>query len=365
VNFDQDADRLKIYVNESLLADVDMTTFASGAYMNYSNGAVGIGGFSGVHWRDNFQVGGAGAPPIPDPPLPDPGNLASPPAGLISYWDFNEADSPQPGFLLNFAYDRVGSNDGSFEQGATRIPGALAGLVGVGAAAFDNVPGTGVRTGSALAATTGIAVEAMIMPQWSGEGTSTSSPLDYDSIFRKEDGGNRVLLAFQNDTFNGASEVPSGDGPVLSFGLNVGGVYGELDMPLDGVDGRPTLADLQDGFAHHVVATYDSTTGVKAIWIDGVMRMSVNLGPGNLIASGGAANAFIGNSVAGGGEAFTGFIDEVAYWDRALAAGEIASHYQNVAAGRDYFTVPEPNSAALAMLAVAGVTAARRRKSAA
>ena len=90
---------------------------------------------------------------------------------------------------------------------------------------------------------TGITVFARFRPTWSG-GSG-----DYDEIFRKEDGGNRILLSFQNDANNGAATPPVSAGPVLSFGLNVNGAYSELDMPLDGVAGRPTLAQLADGAA--------------------------------------------------------------------------------------------------------------------
>ena len=56
--------------------------------------------------------------------------------------------------------------------------------------------------------------------------------------------------------------------------LTIGGVYSELDMPLDGQSGRPLLADLENGQPHHVAATYNSATGLKAIFIDGVLRFS-------------------------------------------------------------------------------------------
>lgn len=56
VNFDQDQDHLRIYVDGLLAGDLDLTTFAGGIYQNYSNTAVGIGFFGGS-WADNFFVG--------------------------------------------------------------------------------------------------------------------------------------------------------------------------------------------------------------------------------------------------------------------------------------------------------------------
>ena len=73
VSFDQTARTVKIYVDQSLRASLDLTTFggvnlggtpvAPGSYQNWSNAAVGMGGAGGVFWADNFQVGA----PIPEP----------------------------------------------------------------------------------------------------------------------------------------------------------------------------------------------------------------------------------------------------------------------------------------------------------
>ncbi len=197
--------------------------------------------------------------------------------------------------------------------------------------------------------TTGISIEALVATTWDGVG--------YDEIFRKEDGSNRILLSFQND---GNDTV---NGPVLGFGLNVNGAYSELDMPLDGSAGI-TLAELTDGVLHQVVATYDSLTGEKSIYIDGEERFSQTLA--GLIASGGGAAAFIGNTN-GLGEPFSGIIDEVALFDAALSPDEIAAHFANVQNGLNYFAspqaVPEPSSFAVwAMLGMAGISSYRSRR---
>jgi hypothetical protein len=201
--------------------------------------------------------------------------------------------------------------------------------------------------------TEGITIEALVVSEWSGEAG------DYDEIFRKEDGGNRILFSYQNDAFGGGANPPVDPGPVLSFGLNVNG-YGELDMPLDGLEGRPTVDDLNDGQIHHMVASYDSASGEKAIYIDGEKLWSVDLGADSLIVSGGAANAFIGS--VNGGENFTGVIDEVAVWGRALSAEEIGTHYANVLSGNNYF-VPEPGTLVLVLFGVLGVFHSLRKRS--
>ena len=252
--------------------------------------------------------------------------------------------------ILNFAYDRQNSNDGQFQGNATRT----AGLVGLGAASFDNSGGTQVALGSGtdnnFSVTAGITVEALIQPEWSGNGG------DYDEIFRKEDGGNRILFSFQNDSFGGGANPPVDPGPVLSFGLNTAG-YQELDMPLDadlseleggnansgtiwlndpGVALGPNDVVLNDGATHHAAATYDADSGEKAIWIDGVKRWSLDVSGGDIVSGGGAV-AYIGS--VNGGENFTGLIDEFAFWSRALTVDEIALHYSNVMSGLNYFGI--------------------------
>ena len=271
--------------------------------------------------------------PLPDEILPDPGNYANSPEGLTHVYDFNEANRKRDGFSLDFAYDRSGAADGTFEGGA----GRTGGLLGRGAATFDNATGAAVNLGAeGFETSTGITLAAVILLEWSGNGD------DYDEIFRKEDGGNRILFSFQNDAYNGGANPPVDPGPVLSFGLNAGG-YGELDMPLSGADAPVTLEVLKDGNPHLVVATYDSASGEKAIWVDGEKAWRVMLEAGTEIVSGGGAAATIGNVGPGGSEPFTGVIDEFGFWNRAVSAEEIAEFYEAVRRGRSNPYLPKPS----------------------
>lgn len=67
VLFDQDAQRIEIFIDEESKGAIDLTTFAGGLYAGFSNAAVGVGlGLPGTQnrsWTDNFQVGA----PIPEP----------------------------------------------------------------------------------------------------------------------------------------------------------------------------------------------------------------------------------------------------------------------------------------------------------
>jgi len=254
----------------------------------------------------------------------------------LYYWSFDDRASggtAESETDLRYSHDHV-----------KRSPG----LVGAGALVFENrkdevvriETGTGVEVGTGnMACSSGISIEALVVCRWSG------SPMDYDEIFRKEDGNHRMLLSFQNDGDVNNFDIPAvTPGPCLSFGLHLEGHgYSELDMPLDGREGRPNLEELSDGRPHHIVATYDSFTGRKAIYVDGRLRFSHSFPVGTLILNGGPTPATIGNF--NSREPFTGTIDEVAFYDFALSPDEISDHHQRAMRGEPYF---EPQSGSLA-----------------
>ncbi len=235
-------------------------------------------------------------------------NNTNVPADLAAWYAFNESATGTAA-----ATDAAGGPNGTFIGTATRTAGVNG---SIGAIHCNNSGADGVNIGSGLAFASSLTISAWIKPAWSGNFS------DYDEIFRKEDGDNRILFSFQNDGNNGGASPPVTAGPVLSLGLNNGG-YKEMDMKLDGVSGRPTLAQLKDGNWHHVAASYDSATGVKAIYVDGTLRFSTTHS-GNVVTGGGAA-AVIGNAGPGGGEAFTGDIDDFALFRVALTASQVAN----------------------------------------
>lgn len=260
------------------------------------------------------------------------------------FWNFDQQTQESLADAISDSPIRSGKN-------AERVKG----LIGAGAVRFNNRPDASLRLGNGggqevgtgdYAVSTGITIEALVVSDWkTGDTPQTRAPFDYDEIFRKEDGSYRILLSFQNDDKAGITQIPQvGHGPCLSFGLHLTGQgYSELDMPLDGKEGRPTLAEIRDGQPHHIVATFNGWTGEKAIYVDGVLRMSHRFPVGTMIISGGAAPAVIGNLISAhsetlvGREPFNGVIDEVAFYDYALDAGTIATHFGLFQAGKDYF----------------------------
>lgn len=260
------------------------------------------------------------------------------------FWTF---DQPETEPLT----DAIGNRSIREGKNAKRVSG----LVGKGAVRFNNRPDSSLLLGNGggkevgtgdYSVSTGITLEALVVPEWQAPGVAQNKhPFDYDEIFRKEDGSYRILLSFQDDDKAGITQIPTVEsGPCLSFGLFLSGMgYSELDMPLDGKEGRPTVDELRDGKPHHIVATYNGWTGVKAIYVDGKLRMTHRFPVGTMIISGGSTPAVIGNLITGrfetliGREPFNGVIDEVAFYDYALDPAMVSAHYANVKAGKDYF----------------------------
>lgn len=256
------------------------------------------------------------------------------------YWAFDD--------LGQLTMDTAGRADGTVSPAAQRIKG----LIGQGAFLFNNTEFARINVGNgggiapasgSFSVRDGVTIEALIVPNYSG------LPEDDDHIFRKDqtDGNLRMLLSFQND--KGKEYLrPKGEfDESISFGLFLlGQNYQELKLPLDGQEGRPTLDELKDGKPHHLVATYDATTGYKAIYLDGKKRASFRYPVGSKILSGGQGMAHIGNNpndTFNENEAFDGIIDELAFYDYALPPFMIEHHFTQINNGFNYFGL-RPNS---------------------
>ncbi|WP_111977602.1 LamG-like jellyroll fold domain-containing protein [Algibacillus agarilyticus] len=259
------------------------------------------------------------------------------------YWAFESANE--------LAIDSAHNAYGKPGIGAKRTEG----LLGQGAFQFDNSKharidvgsggGTAPATGS-FAVNDGVTIEALIRPEYTGLRS------EIDEIFRKdqEDREMRMLLSFQHDVGKAYLRPKGIYQESLSFGLYiVGQGYHELKLPLDGKEGRPTLAELKDGNTYHIAATYHVKTGIKSIYINGIEHASYHYPPGSKMLSGGSGRASIGNNPAKKRwqhEAFSGVIDEVAFYDFALPSYMLKEHFSQIKAGRNYFGFM-PSSASL------------------
>ena len=122
----------------------------------------------------------------------------------------------------------------------------------------------------------------------------------------------------------------------------------------------------------HVVATWNGSAAL--LYVNGVLVDDSNAGPGGYNAS--TSAPFVVGTNEAGTSAYTGAVDEVAFYDKVLSAAQIANHFSTVTsptAGAYHElirsdgallqlsnNVPEPSS--MLLLGVAGVALLRRRQ---
>ncbi|MCM8532270.1 MAG: LamG domain-containing protein [Lentisphaeraceae bacterium] len=232
---------------------------------------------------------------------------------------------------------------------------SVKGLIGNGAVRFNNsdkdVINLGNGGGKAKATGTfsvnqGVTVEILTDSDWTGE------ELDNDHLFRKDTSSvlpydtYKIVLSLQNDykDWSKFSYPDYGPGPCLAFGIYlVGHKYQELELLLDGKDGRPTLEEFKTG-VQHIVGTYDSKSGFKRIYLNGKKLAEVQYVPETRIISGGPDPAAIGSNLNRNGfeGPYNGILDEFSFYDFALPAGEILQHFKNVKSGVNYYATRSP-----------------------
>lgn len=172
--------------------------------------------------------------------------------------------------------------------------------------------------------------------------------------------------------FNPASSGPqylsesrrvSSNDPAMIYGYNLAGG----DAPAFGFynsSGNRDTGPLATGQWHHVVvAFYGNNSGfhdnLREIYVNGTLVVSDTT---TGFSSGHSLEQFSIGSVVGGGDPFTGLIDEYAIYDiganysdfnaRRAAVESIAQHY--------HLAIPEP--ASLSLLAIGGLLALNRRR---
>ena len=86
---------------------------------------------------------------------------------------------------------------------------------------------------------------------------------------------------------------------------------------------------INDNTWYHAAATYDSSSGFFAIYLNGVLNTSVTLGPGRAPRFDSTQYASIATAMTSGGTAqgfFNGSVDEVRIWNVARTQAEIAAN---------------------------------------
>lgn len=161
---------------------------------------------------------------------------------------------------------------------------------------------------------------------------------------------------------------PVGTGYGMSFGIREGSPASGTGFQLftDLVGGADPNATVQvdDALAigawHHILSTYTpataETAGTILGYLDGTLQYTLTVPTGDSLVP--AQEFHIGTYRSADGRWFTGSIDEVAIWDRALAAGEAADVFT---LGTNGQAIPEPAALGLGAMGFAALLGRRRR----
>jgi concanavalin A-like lectin/glucanase superfamily protein len=204
-----------------------------------------------------------------------------PPGGMVSWW-------PGDGN----ANDIQGSNNGTLQNGATFAPG----IVGQ-AFTFDGIDDYVQATDTGLP----FGTAARTLDLWMQPGFDARVPVIYgdfapsDAFYVLVNGGNACIGQW-------------GGGP----------------------PGEPCgSTDVTDGNWHHVAMTYDGVSTVL-LYVDGALEASVT----KTYTTTQTGKVYMGSTVEGSQEYYTGLVDEVEIFNRALSQSEIQAIYGAGSAGK-------------------------------
>jgi uncharacterized repeat protein (TIGR02543 family) len=271
----------------------DRTSFESGTPFNYAD--TGSDDQISYGWRDDSTSGSNKYYYVKNSNYGNAFNNF----GLKAWWSLNEGSGTTAfDYSSNYHYLK-----GELKGGMSYTDGMLS-----NAGSFDGIDDTvQIPHDYDLKPLYAITISAWVKPD-------TGSLDQRREIYRKDDGSEGLqLFSFQDSSFHDCSGG-GGTGGCISFGLNIGGEYSELDVNID-------AADWENKWSL-VTATYQGS--VRKIYKDGVEIGSEDISGD--IGRSGSNDLFIG-SYNGSDEFFKGLIDEVKLYNRALSPSEIDNEY--------------------------------------
>ncbi|HTQ52678.1 MAG TPA: LamG domain-containing protein [Candidatus Acidoferrales bacterium] len=251
----------------------------------------------------------------------NPGNCTPPPAGLVSWW-------PAEGN----AYDQTGTNNGTWNGSVNYTNGEVG-----QAFKFDGVSSYVQISNSASLNPPGpFSIEGWIYPTLDGS----------QKIISKW--GDQGVWS-DNRSYNLAT-IP---GLGLSFAISdLANEENGTFQTFNSSNGVLTL-----NAWNHVAATYDSSSGIRCMYVNGAIIASMTNAPVSVY--GGIAPLTIGGWARAPGVSqfyFQGLIDEISFYSRALSAGEIQAIFNAGAGGKCdfHYYVPPPRQATASATVVNG-----------
>jgi hypothetical protein len=214
--------------------------------------------------------------------------------GPAHYYRFEESSTTAP------ARDEIGGGPngdrpGTYTGGITLGQASAAATMG-SAARFNGASGTYVNLGTPFHVGDSITVEAWV-------NLDAAANKAFHSAVARWSGSYEL-------------DVNQGDGVGNFVAFNNGGTFVNT-----------ATAPFSRGVWHHLVGVFDGTGGTATVYLDGEQGTSETIG--GLLQNAGTT-MFIGATRDGAANGFnwTGLIDEVAFYDRALTVEEIQSHYE-------------------------------------
>jgi len=252
-------------------------------------------------------------------------DCVSPPTGLVGWW---------PG--EGNASDIVGGNNGMLLDGVSFGGGE------VGQAFLYGTTNAGVKVPASPALDVGL-----------GNGLTVEGWINPASLATRE------YISEWNDGNTNQGVVPYGVQLFIlqpgELGLGAGSLYGDMYGGGQSHEIAAPGGTIATNTFQHVALTYDKTSGVARLYCNGVVVAQQNLGSFTPLTS---YDFYIGRRPDQDFRSFSGRIDELSLYSRALSSNEIAAIYSAGSAGKCSFTLPRGATASAVVVNgfVVGVT---------